>query len=183
MRPRIGLHPSRCDRQLGKRFGDEAYAMEEPIAELGSAYTMAGLELELTPRRDHAAYIDSWLRVLRSDKQAIFTAALQAQKAADWMVKRSGQTPVLHGGGGMTGRYLIYTPVQSAPNEKRFDAAWRRFAEIISESGRTRLQRPVESGGHQTACPGNGKRPTETTETNWVTRCVPAPPIPVQQCR
>jgi antirestriction protein ArdC len=85
-------HTSRCDRQLGKRFGDAAYAMEELIAELGSAYTMAGLELELTPRKDHAAYIHSWLRVLRSDKRAIFTAASQAQKAADWLAKRSPVT-------------------------------------------------------------------------------------------
>jgi antirestriction protein ArdC len=59
-------HTSRCDRQLGKRFGDSAYAMEELIAELGSAYTMTGLELELTPRKDHAAYIDSWLKVAES---------------------------------------------------------------------------------------------------------------------
>ena len=80
-------HASRCDRQLGKRFGDSAYAMEELIAELGSAYTMAGLELELTPRADHAAYIESWLKVLKSDKRAIFTAASQAQKAADWLAK------------------------------------------------------------------------------------------------
>ena len=42
---------------LGKRFGDDAYAVEELIAELGSAYTMARLELELTPWQDHAAYI------------------------------------------------------------------------------------------------------------------------------
>jgi antirestriction protein ArdC len=90
-------HESRCDRELGKRFGDAAYAMEELIAELGSAYTMASRELELTPRKDHAAYIDSWLRVLRSDKRAIFTASSQAQKAADWMAKRSEQTPVLQG--------------------------------------------------------------------------------------
>jgi antirestriction protein ArdC len=66
--------------------------MEELIAELGSAYTMAGLELELTPRADHAAYIASWLKVLRSDKRAIFTAASQAQKAADWMRERSEQS-------------------------------------------------------------------------------------------
>jgi antirestriction protein ArdC len=83
-------HTSRCDRQLGKRFGDSAYAMEELIAELGSAYTMAGLELELTPREDHAQYIASWLRVLKADKRAIFTAASQAQKAADWMMKCAG---------------------------------------------------------------------------------------------
>jgi antirestriction protein ArdC len=85
-------HESRCDRQLGKRFGSDEYAMEELIAELGSAYTMAGLELELTPRQDHAAYIQSWLRVLRNDKRAIFTAASQAQKAADWLTQRAGQT-------------------------------------------------------------------------------------------
>ena len=85
-------HASRCDRQLGKRFGDEAYAMEELIAELGSAYAMAGLELELAPRADHAAYIESWLRVLRMDKRAILTAASKAQQAADWLLKRSTRT-------------------------------------------------------------------------------------------
>src|SRR5215469_8710270 len=84
-------HVSRCDRQLGKRFGDNAYAMEELIAELGSAYTTAGLELELTPRADHAAYIDSWLKVLKGDKRAIFTAASKAQHAADWLAKQASQ--------------------------------------------------------------------------------------------
>jgi antirestriction protein ArdC len=63
--------------------------MEELVAELGSAYTMANLELELTPRADHASYIQSWLRVLKSDKRAIFTAASQAQKAADYLIRQS----------------------------------------------------------------------------------------------
>jgi antirestriction protein ArdC len=80
---------SRCNRELGKRFGDDQYAMEELVAELGSAYTMAALELELTPRADHAAYIDSWLKVLKSDKRAVFTAASQAQRAATWLADRS----------------------------------------------------------------------------------------------
>jgi antirestriction protein ArdC len=82
-------HVSRCDRQLGKRFGDDAYAVEELIAELGSAYTMARLELELTPRKDHAQYLQSWLKVLKADKRAIFTAASKAQQAADWLVKQA----------------------------------------------------------------------------------------------
>ena len=90
-------HASRCDRQLGKPFGDAAYAMEELVAELGSAYCMAALELELTPRADHAAYIESWLRVLKSDKRAIFTAASQAQRAADWLAKRAGRPAVAAG--------------------------------------------------------------------------------------
>ena len=83
-------HASRCDRQLGKRFGDSQYAVEELIAELGSAYAMAHLELELTPREDHASYISSWLKVLKADKRAIFTAASQAQKAADFLIGQSG---------------------------------------------------------------------------------------------
>jgi antirestriction protein ArdC len=85
-------HSTRCDRQLGKRFGDDAYAIEELIAELGSAFTMARLELELTPREDHAKYIGSWLRVLRADKRAIFTAASKAQQAADYLIAQSGQS-------------------------------------------------------------------------------------------
>jgi antirestriction protein ArdC len=85
-------HDTRCDRQLGKRFGDDAYAIEELIAELGSAYLRAGLELELTPRKDHAAYIDSCLKVLKGDRRAIFTAASQAQKAADYLAKKSEKT-------------------------------------------------------------------------------------------
>ncbi|MEO8597323.1 MAG: zincin-like metallopeptidase domain-containing protein [Candidatus Solibacter sp.] len=84
-------HDSRCDRQLGKRFGDAAYAMEELIAELGSAYTMARLELELTPREDHAQYLQSWLDVLKADKRAIFTAASKAQQAADFLVQQAGR--------------------------------------------------------------------------------------------
>ena len=35
------------------------------------------------PREDHAAYIGSWLKVLKNDKRAIFTAASHAQRAAD----------------------------------------------------------------------------------------------------
>jgi antirestriction protein ArdC len=85
-------HESRCARDLKGRFGSESYAMEELIAELGSAYTMAHLELELTPRLDHAQYIQSWLKALRNDKRAIFTAASQAQKAADYLIRHSEST-------------------------------------------------------------------------------------------
>jgi antirestriction protein ArdC len=78
-------HKTRCDRQLGKRFGDAAYAAEELIAELGAAFLCGDLGLAPEPRPDHAAYIATWLKVLREDKRAIFTAASKAQQAADWM--------------------------------------------------------------------------------------------------
>ena len=68
-------HKSRLDRDFGrKRFGDEGYAMEELVAELGSAFLSADLELTPEVRDDHAAYIGSWITFLKSDKRAIFSA-------------------------------------------------------------------------------------------------------------
>ena len=83
---------ARCDRQLGKRFGDNAYAAEELIAELGAAFTCAHLGLSTEPREDHAQYLASWLRVLKADSRAIFTAASKAQHATDWMIARAGES-------------------------------------------------------------------------------------------
>jgi antirestriction protein ArdC len=79
-------HPSRLDRDLGrKRYGDEGYAMEELVAELGSAFLSADLELTPEVRDDHAAYIGSWITVLKNDHRAIFSAASHAQRAADFL--------------------------------------------------------------------------------------------------
>ncbi|MDX0174516.1 zincin-like metallopeptidase domain-containing protein [Sinorhizobium meliloti] len=79
-------HPSRLERDFGrKRWGDEGYAMEELVAELGAAFLSADLDLTPEPREDHAAYIGSWLEVLKNDKRAIFTAASHAQRAADYL--------------------------------------------------------------------------------------------------
>ena len=79
-------HEKRLDRDFGrKRFGDEGYAMEELVAELGSAFLCADLELTPELRDDHASYIASWLKVLKSDQRAIFTAASHAQRAADFL--------------------------------------------------------------------------------------------------
>jgi antirestriction protein ArdC len=81
----------RCNRELGKRFGDNAYSIEELIAELTAAFTLAHLGLSSEPRPDHAQYIQSWLRVLKADKRAIFTASSKAQQATDFMVRSSEQ--------------------------------------------------------------------------------------------
>lgn len=79
-------HACRLDRDLGrKRFGDAGYAMEELVAEIGAAFLCADLGITPETRDDHAAYIASWLQVLKNDKRAIFTAASHAQKAADFL--------------------------------------------------------------------------------------------------
>ncbi|MFK4445210.1 antirestriction protein ArdC [Caballeronia udeis] len=84
-------HPSRLNRILGKRFGDEAYAAEELIAELGAAFLSADLGIASEVREDHAAYLASWLKVLIADKRAIFAAAAHAQRAADYLHSRQDQ--------------------------------------------------------------------------------------------
>jgi antirestriction protein ArdC len=76
--------PSRLERDFGrKRWGDEGYAMEELVAELGSAFLAADLDMTPEVREDHAAYIQSWLKVLKNDKRAVFTAAAHAQRAVE----------------------------------------------------------------------------------------------------
>jgi len=77
-------HPSRLARTFGK-FGDEAYAFEELIAELGSAFVTAEVGQRLIPRADHAAYIKSWLRRLQDDETYLLRAAGAAQKACDFL--------------------------------------------------------------------------------------------------
>ena len=80
-------HESRLDRSFGReRWGDEGYAAEELVAELGAAFLCADLQITPTVRKDHAAYIGNWLKVLKNDKRAIFTAASYAQKAADYLL-------------------------------------------------------------------------------------------------
>lgn len=77
-------HANRCARNLSGRFGQHAYAAEELVAEITSAYTCAALGVQ--GHLQHAEYVAAWLRVLRNDKRAIFTAAAQAQRAADYLL-------------------------------------------------------------------------------------------------
>ena len=79
-------HESRLDRSFGReRWGDEGYAREELVAELGAAFLAAALGLCVEPRPDHASYIASWIRVLQSDTRAIVQAAAHAERAVAYL--------------------------------------------------------------------------------------------------
>ncbi len=78
----------RCNRPYAKRFGDETYAMEELVAELGAAFLCAELGISNTPREDHACYIANWLEALKNDKKAIFWAAARASEAVSFLKKQ-----------------------------------------------------------------------------------------------
>jgi len=80
-------HKDRCNRDFGpSRFGNESYAKEELVAEIGSCFLGADLGFEPEFREDHAAYIQNWLDVLKNDKKFIFKAAGHAQKAAEYLM-------------------------------------------------------------------------------------------------
>ncbi len=81
-------HEVRLNRDLRGRFGTEAYAAEELIAELTSAYLCAAFGIEGQLR--HASYIDNWLSLLKKDNRAVFTAASKASAAMDYLVETAG---------------------------------------------------------------------------------------------
>ena len=66
-------------------FNQLQNAKEELVAELGAAFLCADLGLKLEDRTDHAAYIGSWLKVLKNDSKAIFAAGAHAQRASDYL--------------------------------------------------------------------------------------------------
>ncbi|EKU74092.1 ArdC family protein [Sphingobium yanoikuyae] len=79
-------HESRLDRSFGReKWGDEGYAREELVAELGAAFLAADLGLCIEPRPDHASYIASWIKVLQTDTRAIVQAAAHAERAVAYL--------------------------------------------------------------------------------------------------
>jgi len=75
----------RLDRGFDEKFDKEKLAAEELVAEIGAAYLCADLGVSNEPRPDHAAYVASWLKLLRNDKKAIFVASRLADRAARFL--------------------------------------------------------------------------------------------------
>lgn len=82
---------TRLNRNLSTNFGSEAYAAEELVAELGSAFLCTATHIQANLQ--HPQYVASWLKVLKQDKTAIFKASKLAKKAADYLLDKAGTTP------------------------------------------------------------------------------------------
>jgi antirestriction protein ArdC len=82
-------HPSRLNRDHLGEFGSPEYAQEELVAEIASAFFMAAHGLAPEPREDHAQYLASWLKKLKSDPDAMKKAFGEAQKAHDYAISKS----------------------------------------------------------------------------------------------
>ncbi|HEV2681752.1 MAG TPA: zincin-like metallopeptidase domain-containing protein [Rhodanobacter sp.] len=81
--------PHRLNRDFSGRFGSQAYAFEELVAEIGSAFLCT--QLGILPTVRHADYIASWLPLLKNDARAIVTAASAASKASDFLLSFTDQ--------------------------------------------------------------------------------------------
>ena len=85
-------HDSRLAREMGNRFGDDAYAAEELVAELGAAMWCGQMGVSAATREDHVGYLAGWLRVLKADPKALLTVASKAQQAVDRLNVEAGFT-------------------------------------------------------------------------------------------
>jgi len=75
----------RLDRNMKSRFGDDAYAAEELVAELASAFLCAELQITQDTREDHAQYLAHWLKIMKGDNKAVFAAAAKASQAVTYL--------------------------------------------------------------------------------------------------
>jgi antirestriction protein ArdC len=78
----------RCNRDLKNKFGSQAYAFEELVAELGSMFLCNKFNIlgrDEEQMRNHITYLNNWIKILKDDKKAIFKASTLAQKAFDFL--------------------------------------------------------------------------------------------------
>lgn len=77
---------SRKEIENVKPFGSEDYSKEELVAEIGSIflYNKVGIT---RPFNNSVAYIGNWMKRLSDDHNLIISAASQAQKAYDYILK------------------------------------------------------------------------------------------------
>ena len=78
-------HPSRLNRQLGNTFGSVEYAQEELRAELASFFLASQLGVPHDVGQ-HAAYVESWIKVLAKDKNELFRAARDAEQITEYLM-------------------------------------------------------------------------------------------------
>jgi antirestriction protein ArdC len=80
-------HHTRLNRQIKNAFGSAAYAREELIAEMASAYLCGVAGIAEGVIENKAAYIQKWREVVANDRKAVVVAAGHAQKAAEYITR------------------------------------------------------------------------------------------------
>ena len=80
-------HPSRLNRETSAAnvLATKATRWRNSSPSLAPRFSVPILQITPEVREDHAAYIESWLKVLKDDKRAVFSAASHASKAVDFL--------------------------------------------------------------------------------------------------
>lgn len=87
-------HESRLNRlEKIQRWGDNAYAYEELVAELTSAFVLTGLGVQVEPSKDSGSYLASWLRAAKAEPTLLWKAAGDASQAAALIVPEKVAQP------------------------------------------------------------------------------------------
>ena len=80
-------HESRLNRDQSGVFGTSAYAKEELVAEITSAFMAetTGISLEDMNMENHKAYVNGWIASIEDHPEYLMKAISQAHDAADYM--------------------------------------------------------------------------------------------------
>lgn len=80
-------HESRLNRDMSGGFGSSAYAKEELVAEITSAFMAEtiGISPEDMNMENHKAYVNGWITSIEDDPEYLMKAISQANDAADYM--------------------------------------------------------------------------------------------------
>lgn len=77
--------PTRLKREFGTQFGDDKYAFEELVAEIGAALCCSALGIQ-TDRVQHQAYINDWISNLTNQPTYLMRAAAKASQALEYLL-------------------------------------------------------------------------------------------------
>lgn len=77
------MTPERLNREMGGRFGDPKYAKEELVAELTAAMISHSMGFDSRITDNSAAYLDSWIGVLKQEPKFIVSVMADVNKASD----------------------------------------------------------------------------------------------------
>lgn len=77
------MTPERLNCEMGGKFGDPKYAKEELVAELTAAMISHSMGFDSKITDNSAAYLDSWISVLKKEPKFIVSIMADVNKASD----------------------------------------------------------------------------------------------------
>ena len=80
------MTPERLNREMGGRFGDPKFAKEELVAELTAAMISHSMGFDSKITDNSAAYLDSWIGVLKKEPKFIVSIMADVNKASDMIL-------------------------------------------------------------------------------------------------